>query len=161
MNTRRFGVLLAAGITAAMLTSSSVAFAKPGYFVFPGGQSSSLTVKATEGYEVDIYRSPGHVQLTARKQDGYAIYTVHSARTPPDVIRAKFPGLGRVSLRFHPSGKARREPAFCKGGRPSIDRPGVFRGTIRFRGERGVYPHSHHPRPRTYLQRIQIGLQAI
>jgi len=136
MSTRRFGALLVTGIAAAMLTLSPVASAKPGYFVFPGGRISLLTVKGSHGFEITIRRSADTVELTASKEHGSVTYLIDAARTPVDVIEAKFPGLGRVSLRFHPSGKVRREPAICKG-RASIDQPGVFRGTIRFRGERG------------------------
>ncbi|MGB7684695.1 MAG: hypothetical protein WBL45_02835 [Solirubrobacterales bacterium] len=44
--------------------------------------------------------------------------------------------MGKVSVRFHPSGRVKRNPPFC-GGRASLTQHGVFSGTIRFEGERG------------------------
>jgi hypothetical protein len=52
-------------------------------------------------------------------------------------MQATLPGLGTISVRFHPGGPARRAPAFagCAGPRPTV-RKGVVRGVIRFVGER-------------------------
>jgi hypothetical protein len=53
-------------------------------------------------------------------------------------IRARFGNRGRVAVEFKPSGKAtyRRPPRRCEG-EPRVTQPGVFVGTIRFRGENG------------------------
>jgi hypothetical protein len=55
-----------------------------------------------------------------------------------DRIRARFGSRGRVAIEFRPSGKAtyRRPPRGCEG-EPRVTQPGVFVGTIRFRGEGG------------------------
>jgi hypothetical protein len=133
MRGRSLSVVL---VAAAALMASPVASAKPGYFVWPGQRSSQLTVKGTEDFKITITRTLRHVELSASNGSTAAIYIVRSARDSMDVIEATFPGLGRVSLRFHPQGKARRETSFCKG-RASIRQMGLFRGAILFQGERG------------------------
>jgi hypothetical protein len=134
-NKRSLGLAL---VFAATLMAAPAAVAKPGYFVWPGQQSSELTVKGTQDFKVTIARSPRYVELNASNGDTAAIYIVRAAKGPMDIIEARFPGLGRVSLRFHPRGDAEHESPFfpCKG-RGSIKQNGVFRGVIRFRGEEG------------------------
>jgi hypothetical protein len=130
---RVLGLLLVAVIT---LTVSPAASAKSGYVNFPSGRESQLTVKGTKGFQVTISRIRGHVELTASNGNSAAIYIVRSVKAPGNRIEARFPGLGRISVRFYPSGRAQREPPFCEGRAP-IKRIGVFRGVIRFEGERG------------------------
>ncbi len=131
-----FRGLLVAMIAAASMAIPPVAAAKPGYFTFPAERRSVLTLRGSRGFQVTIERSAGRVELTASRQRGSAIYIVHSPKLPPDRIEAKFPGLGRVSLRFQPAGEAQHLPPFCRG-RSSIKQAGTFRGTIRFAGEQG------------------------
>lgn len=129
-------MLLGAVSVAALINISPIASAKPGYFTFPAERTSQVTVKGTQGFQITIKRVRGYVELTASNGNASAIYIVRSAKTPADRIAARFPGLGRVSLRMHPMGEAQYLPPFCRG-RPSIKQAGIFRGTIRFKGERG------------------------
>lgn len=129
------GLLLVATMAAA-LAASPIASAKSGYITFPGERSSRLVVPGTQGFKITIERIAGRVELTAGGQEGSAIYVIRSVEGPADRIEATFPGLGRVSVRFHPSGEPHRAAAFCKG-RGSIKQAGIFRGTIRFEGEQG------------------------
>jgi hypothetical protein len=98
----------------------------------------SMTLRGSHGYRVDISGFHNVVELQAAKSVGkgfaYAIYTVHGHVTTSS-IHASFPGLGRISARFHPSGQRPRD-ASCKAGRP-IEEAGSFKGKIRFRGEEG------------------------
>lgn len=128
--------ILLVAIAAVSLAAPSSATAKPGSFTVPPEQSSELTVRGTHGFRISIDRNAGEVELTASRRDTSATYAVRSAKAPADETKATFPGLGRVSLRFHPIGKPKRQPPECKGRAP-IEQPGVFRGTIGFRGERG------------------------
>ncbi|MGN6253794.1 MAG: hypothetical protein ACTHO8_02275 [Solirubrobacterales bacterium] len=61
-------------------------------------------------------------------------------RVTDDSIEAKFGGLGRVSVRLHPSRPPTEEESLlsirCKG-KPATAQEGRFVGTIRFRGESG------------------------
>jgi hypothetical protein len=118
------------------LAASATTSAKPGYVTFPAERKSQLTVEGTRGFQITIARIDNRVELTASNGDTAAIYVVHSPRTPIDQIRATFPGVGRISVRLHASGRVKRWPAFC-GGRASMKRDGVFRGVIRFKGEQG------------------------
>jgi hypothetical protein len=58
-------------------------------------------------------------------------------------VRATFPGLGRISLRFVPSGKSREGHVqrHCEGRGP-VRQEGSFRGTISMRGEGGYFRFS-------------------
>jgi hypothetical protein len=73
----------------------------------------------------------------------YHVYATHN-RGPlgRGVVRARFGSLGRVSLRFRPSGRVRREgpPSGCEGGSSTIEF-GSFVGHLRFRSK-GDYFHA-------------------
>jgi hypothetical protein len=131
---------LAAGLAAAaLLVAPSQAGAKPGYFVFPKYHETALAVGGTHGFTISISRSSGWVTLHASSDEGAAVYLVRPRRSSRNGIRARFPGVGRIAVRFHPSGPPVRTkaPFFpgCRGG-GEIEQPGTFTGTIRFRGER-------------------------
>ena len=115
---------------------SPIASAKPGYATFPAERASYVTVNGTKGFQITIVRANGRVQLTASKGNTSAIYIDRSAKAPADRIMARFPGLGEISLRFHPTAEVQELPPFCRG-RPPTKQAGIFRGTIRFKGERG------------------------
>ncbi len=110
--------------------------AKSGYYTFPAERKSQLTINGTRGFQITIARIDNRVELTASNGDTAAIYSVHPPRTPADQIQATFPGVGRISVRFDASGRAKRWPAICRG-RASMRRDGMFRGVIRFKGEQG------------------------
>jgi hypothetical protein len=129
-------LLLLSATAAAALSLSPVASAKPGYFIVPAERLSQLTVKGTHGFQITIARIGGRVELTASSGNVAAIYVVRPAKAPADRIEGNFPGLGKVSVRFHPAGRAQSTPAFC-GGRASFRQNGIFSGTIRFEGEMG------------------------
>jgi hypothetical protein len=123
----------------AVLTVSPAAIAKRGYFAFPGHRESSLTLKGTMGYEIAISADDRFIGLEASGNGGVALYLVKALGPPGEKIEATFPGLGRVAVEFHPSQAARHTHHFfpdCHGGAGTIQR-GVFRGTIKFRGEEG------------------------
>jgi len=130
-------LIVLSGATTLLAVPPSAA-AKPGYFVWPAVRESQVSVKGTNGFDVTIARTAGWIELTASNSSTAAHYVIRRRRRPStgDEIHATFPGLGRVSLRFRPSGKVKREPSFC-GGRASIQRFGAFRGVIRFKGELG------------------------
>lgn len=122
-------------VGAGVLLAAPAAVAKPGYVTFPAERESQATVKGSNGFEITVASTAGWVELTARKGGASAIYVVRR-KGHGRGIQARFPGLGRVSLRFQPRGKPKRESGFC-GGRGSVQQPGLFRGIVRFRGEQG------------------------
>jgi hypothetical protein len=126
--------LLLAVVTA--LTVSPLAAAKVGDVVFPAERQSQLTVQGARGFQITVTRIAGRVELTASNGRSAAIYIVRPPKAAADVIEATFPGLGEVSVRFHPSGRVRYEPPFC-GGRAPTRQAGIFRGEIKFEGEQG------------------------
>jgi hypothetical protein len=123
-----------------LFISPGVATAKPGYITLPGYHEVALNLKSSNGYSIKI--STGHsnwVEMFASRGESTAIYLIRHARMRSDGIEAEFPGVGRVSVRFHPTGRAQRESGFfppCRGGQ-TVKQPGYFEGTIRIRGERG------------------------
>lgn len=130
-------LLAAAAIGTGLAQPQDIA-AKSGYFVFPAYRESQLTVKGTHGFVISVTQTGHDVSLEASQGSATAIYILPVKNPARDGIRAKFPGVGRVSVRFHPSGEPRHSPPFpgCRGGEEVLQR-GTFSGTIRFRGERG------------------------
>jgi hypothetical protein len=125
-------------LVAALFLATPGASAKSGYSVFPGYHEAEMRLKGSRGYEVQISARDRRVVLTAYKSPSLALYLIPHARQKGDQIEAKFPGVGRISMRFHPAGPPHREPGFfppCTGGE-TITQPGYFQGAIRFRGER-------------------------
>jgi hypothetical protein len=133
---RDLRILFVAMTAMLMLAVPSVSYAKSGYVTFPAERRSQMVIQGTHGFKVTIVRIGGRVELTASKQNSSAIYVIRPAKEPADRIKAVFPGLGRISARFHPSGEPQHSAAFCKG-RGSIKQVGIFRGKIKFEGEQG------------------------
>lgn len=123
-----------------LLALPSGAAAKPGYFVVPESRLAIADLAGSNGYRITIAAlGPRYVALVAIRRGSAVSYFV---RAPFDGKRidARFGKLGRVSVRFDPSGPLQREDqpggSRCKGG-DSTSQSGRFVGTIRFRGERG------------------------
>jgi hypothetical protein len=127
------------GVIASLIVAAPapVASAKPGYVTYPAERIRQLTIKGTHGFRITVTRISGRVELTASNGNTAAIYVVRSAKNPTDRIQATFPGLGEVSVRFDPSGRAPRAPGGFCGSRPGFRQNGIFRGSIRFEGEQG------------------------
>jgi hypothetical protein len=68
-----------------------------GLYQVPAERQSQLTIKGTQGFQVTIGRSRGHVELTASNRNSAAIYIVRPVKVPGNRIEAKFPGLGRIT----------------------------------------------------------------
>lgn len=133
-----FGVFcLLATVVAVALSAPQAASAKPGYFVLPAERSSRLHVRATQGFQIAITRTGRRVELTASKGSVSANYVVRAEKGPVDGIEATFPGVGRVSLHFYPSGRAQRVPGLCRHGNVWLRQDGRFNGMVKFEGERG------------------------
>jgi len=128
--------LLAEVVWLTALASVAPASAKPGYVTFPGEHKSQFAISGSRGFRITVVRTGRRVELVASKGNSAATYVVHSSPTPDADIDVRFPGMGLISTHFEPTGPTYRTPAIC-GGRPSISQGGVFRGTIKFRGERG------------------------
>ncbi|HSS34595.1 MAG TPA: hypothetical protein VLL27_15080 [Solirubrobacterales bacterium] len=110
--------------------------------------SVEFTLHGSDGYRITVSGDPGgggadQVRLITNGPSGSAEYSVKGSVTTTSV-QAVFGRLGRVSVRFRPSGVSRRirVPRRCMKGRPAVvtSRLGSFSGAIEFRGERD-YTH--------------------
>jgi hypothetical protein len=124
--------------------------------------SGYLLLGEQKGYELVLYMPSNRVVLFYAirsdrvKGDRFGIsYSIYAARNRGNlkdgVVRARFGSLGRVSLRFRPSGRtSRRDPrSGCEGGLRTT-RPGRFVGHLRFRGE-GDYFHVRSPEGKGFV----------
>ena len=141
-------VLLACVVAAALLAAPGAA-AKPGYVVIPGSHSVELNLKGSHGFRIGAGKVGRLFYFQTADRRSVATYLKRSPRQKGDGIKARFPGFGRISVRFHPQGPPQREPPFfpgCHGGE-TVKQPGVFVGTIEFRGERGYTSASRTSAP--------------
>ena len=101
----------------------------------PGGAGLSvLFLRGSDGYQVQLMTVGRTVVLEAGKGRVSTSYAVRG-RVSRNRIRARFGNLGRIAVTFAPRG-GRKNFDRCPSGGPRLEF-GVFRGTIRFRGERG------------------------
>lgn len=124
---------------AALLAFAPGASAKPGYVVIPGSHSVELNLKGSHGFRIGAGKFGRYFYFQAADERSVATYLNLSPRQKGDGIKAKFPGFGRISVRFEPQGPPRHEPPFfsrCHGGE-TVKQRGVFVGRIDFHGERG------------------------
>jgi hypothetical protein len=109
---------------------------------------SRFALKTRQGYEVtviavrdivvlEVAKPRSDASASLRKGRALTAYVAHGTVTPGR-IEAAFGRLGKVAVRFHPSGRVvrSRPPRHCKGAR-FTRRFGVFTGTVRFTGEAG------------------------
>jgi hypothetical protein len=78
-----------------------------------------------------------HLMLETKDEEFSTEYLTKDTIAAPDRIQAKLPGLGSISVRFHPRGPARHPSIPGCNKKPPTVQPGVVRGTIKFTGERG------------------------
>ena len=152
-STRTWTVFLACAT--ALLLAPPGASAKPGYVVFPGYRSAAFSLEGGHGYRIYVKRRGRQVFLLAGDGRSIAGYLTRSPAPRRDEIRARLPGLGRISVRFRPKGPPQHIPPFfsrCHGG-GAVKQPGYFVGTIRFRGERG-YTHVRATRARGEIETV-------
>ncbi len=135
MRTSR-SLLVIACCLAALAALPAGANAKPGYYVSKPSLFSVLDVRGSHGYRITVLGLGKEVSILAYKGGVSASYTVPGKITD-ERIKARFGNRGRVSLRLQPTEPLEEEDeAGCRGKAPTTQR-GVFRGTIRFRGEEG------------------------
>lgn len=97
-----------------------------GYLSFPTPKLAALEILEATGEDVGWASASYAVRADSRPARG--------------ILRADFGPIGRVSLRFRPTGESRRGRASraCNGPRPLIER-GQVRGRIDLRGEGGYF----------------------
>jgi hypothetical protein len=138
----RCWAILLACVTTALLLAPAGASAKSGYVVLSRGEHTvELNLKGSHGYAINILVRNGYFKLSAYKKEIVVVYSPRHYHLRGDGIEAKLPGVGRVSVQFHPQEPKRREPSFffpqkCYGGL-TVKQAGYYLGTIRLHGERG------------------------
>jgi len=96
----------------------------------------TLLVKGKKRYRIMVTSALGSVLLQAQRAPARAEYVVPGTGTAKR-IKANFGKLGKVNVTFKKKGKARKyRPKGCTG-KPAKLQPGVWLGTIRFKGENG------------------------
>lgn len=121
-----------------------------------------LPLGRERGYDLALSMPSARIVIlsavrTERLKDEHfsASYSVYVARNwgslERGMVRARFGALGRVALRFRPSGRIRRSDprSGCEGGSQTA-RLGRFVGRLSFRGE-GNYFHVASPKGKGYV----------
>lgn len=163
-----FGREAAIGFLGALLAFLAVLPAGPAWASSPARSTAQATASAafslsgSHGFSVGVESVGGEVRIVAsegappvptfsrggtprvpRAVNGAASVYSLRASSSPRRIEASLGGLGRISVRFHPSGRTRvtrldELGAFSCGGRTRIVRHlGTFVGTVEFQGEGG------------------------
>jgi hypothetical protein len=133
--------MLAGVLLISLCVGPQNAFAKPGYSVYPASKYQVFSIHGTHGSEVFVAVSPGglvEVTVFQLRKSGIVEYAVRGSYED-DQIKARFPGLGRIKMRWKPSGKPEvtDEPQGDCVGRKALIQEGRFVGRFSFRGERG------------------------
>ena len=131
------GVLLV-GISLSVGTQNATA--KPGYSVHPASKYRAFLVHGTHGSDVYVSVSAeGLVEVSAfqLRNSGFVEYTARGSYAD-DQVKARLPGVGRIKMRWKPSGKPEvtDEPQGDCVGRRALIQEGIFVGSFSFRGER-------------------------
>lgn len=132
-------------------TAVPSALGKTGTEVQAAHVTGFVDLGKSRGYELALgLATPGTAILYAYRfahageQASYSqsAYAVRASGGLEDgrVMRARFPSLGQVTLRFHPDGKRRTHPVhgYCRG-KARVTESGAFRGVVSLRGEDGYF----------------------
>ncbi len=141
---RRTGRLCLLGL-AGLLALPQAAAAKNGLELdlrLPGSHGYRIEVG---GYQTTAFVSAGRSVGSPRRLATTSTY-IARGKVSSTSIEASFGSLGRVSLHFHPTGPVTRTRPHrhCLGPNHYTIRPGVFVGTVRFRGEDGYASAEAH-----------------
>jgi hypothetical protein len=155
-------VVCLAGFTAAPVSAAAPSVEE--ILAIGSGSTAEFSVKAANGYSIQVEGSGDEVTLSANGSEGSAIYKV-PGRVSTSGIAANFGKLGVIDVEFKPSRRMKVEtpPNRCEG-KPHVTRWGVFVGTVRFAGERGYTrvrvsraPGRTHVSPRWKCKRPRGG----
>lgn len=120
----------------ALGSSAGGAAAKPGYVRIPPSFSMQLRLPSSHGYALGVYAGRRQVAVTAEGHGATASYEARGVASG-DGLAVDLGRFGRIDVRFHPTGPAKRETAKGCRGKPAEMTAGVAVGTIRFRGRDG------------------------
>jgi len=148
-------VAVALAVLAGAWAAPSAADAARGREVNRPNTAVAIYLGESRGYDVLVEMPTPRIavlytlKLEDRKFENY-VQSAYAVRVPSGVlkrglVRARFPSLGRASLRFYPSGRRRVQPlpSHCRG-KPTVIQYGRFRGTFSFEGEGGYFKREAH-----------------
>jgi hypothetical protein len=130
-----WAAILAVGLAAAPTASALVRQ------VSELGSPGAFTVNSSNGYEIVVLgapargKKPARVTMYVSRPGELAIYR-KPGRVTNEGIWANFGDLGRIAMRFHPSGKFALEQPPCERSK-IVFRSGFYAGSIVFHGEQG------------------------
>jgi hypothetical protein len=147
MSTRLRSLLFLLPIVALLAVPGAALAAKTRTRVEPGSTWISVELPSRGAWQIEIAtaingRSRTPVSISANDRAAHASlnYGVHGRWTKDGTIVAKFPGLGRVNLRFDQAEVKKEadhaEPG-CTVGRETLVRKGTFRGRIKLDDRKG------------------------
>jgi hypothetical protein len=130
-------------LTAVVLVLPANALAGDGFdlkFQFPAGNGYKMTVGGYDATAVINASKP-----TGANGRAWSTY-IARGKVSPTAIDAGFGALGRVDMRFHPSAAVTygKRHKHCIGADRYTIQPGVFVGSLRFRGEGGYTSANVH-----------------
>lgn len=111
-----------------------------GFVVDVTSQGDEVTVIASERWApVATFGPSGRPRSAGTGNGASTIYTAPAKAAGPEAVEAALGELGRIAVRFRPSGRRVVSTARQACGRPGrvVRRLGVFVGTISFKGEGG------------------------
>jgi hypothetical protein len=114
------------------------------------GFDLKFELPASHGYKMTVagYDATALVDVTKSSHSHDRAWSTYVARgkVSPTAIDTSFGALGHVDMRFHPSGAATygKRHKHCVGADRYTIQPGVFVGSVRFRGEGGYTSASVH-----------------
>jgi hypothetical protein len=132
-----------AAVLVALMAVPASAGAKPGFSVQRPQRWSEFSVRGANGYRVRVSatkaepKAPGNLYVSASKGSATVQYSTRGVIRKDGAIDVRLPGVGRIAVHFHATRVTREAVADNCKGRASVIRHGVFRGTIRLRGEGG------------------------
>jgi hypothetical protein len=137
--------------------SAPASVARPHPEVRPASTEALVSLGSSHGYEIGLsmptpkiailyaFRQVGEGSEESDSSSSGFLQSAYAVRVKGDLlgsgrIRAVFPSLGKVSLRFKPNGK--RKPRWvgygCRGKKP-VTEYGTFRGSVSLVGEDGYF----------------------
>lgn len=135
MRLRRIAAAALAMVALVCLPASAGAKARPSGP--PVRKVTRFELEGSNGYSILVVTNRRQrLMLKAEKEGFVTEYWTRDTIASPDRMKAQLPGLGSISVRFHPRGSVRHpSPPECEKPFPTVQ-PGVVRGTIKFVGER-------------------------
>jgi hypothetical protein len=115
-----------------------------------GGFDLKFQLTTGDGYKLTVagYDATALINASKAGDSDERAWSTYVARggVSPSMIHADFGKLGHVDMRFHPSGGVRygKRHRHCVGADRYKIQPGIFVGSVRFRGEDGYASANVH-----------------